>query len=70
MIVNEARVEIETADERLKLKWMFSDSNLPIIQEVAAEDVLWFAQTRPVTGSNGWRWSALPMGVGFEYSVY
>ncbi|PAV79776.1 hypothetical protein WR25_17186 [Diploscapter pachys] len=61
-IVNEARVEIETADERLKLKWMFSESNLPTVQEVAAEDVLWFAQTRPVMGSNGWRWSALPMG--------
>ncbi|VDO43743.1 unnamed protein product [Haemonchus placei] len=53
-------VTIDALDESLRLRWQFPEALLAQVQEVAAADVGWYAQSRPSDGKTGWRWTALP----------
>ncbi|XGW06355.1 hypothetical protein V3C99_016566 [Haemonchus contortus] len=53
-------VTIDALDESLRLRWQFPENLLAQVQEVAAADVGWYAQSRPSDGKTGWRWTALP----------
>ncbi|KIH67051.1 hypothetical protein ANCDUO_02620 [Ancylostoma duodenale] len=45
------------AHKKWRARFIFRDSK---VQEVAAADVAWYAQTKPSGAKNGWRWTPLP----------
>lgn len=59
-LLYQVSVTIDALDENLRLRWQFPDAVLAQMQEIAAADVGWFAQSRPTSGKTGWRWTALP----------
>ncbi|CAD6187090.1 unnamed protein product [Caenorhabditis auriculariae] len=64
----QARINMEIVEEKMKLKWEFPETVQQDLQEIATADVFWFAQTRPLHGKLGWRWSSLPAGVRLALS--
>ncbi|CAB3397609.1 unnamed protein product [Caenorhabditis bovis] len=58
----QTRVNMEIIDNEMKLQWTFPESTGEDLKELASADVFWFAQTRPLNGNLGWRWTSFPQG--------
>ncbi|KJH51480.1 hypothetical protein DICVIV_02313 [Dictyocaulus viviparus] len=58
-LLYQVTVTIDVLDETLRLRWQFPDSVRAQVQEVAAADVSWYAQSRPSNEKIGWRWTPL-----------
>ncbi|CAI5452473.1 unnamed protein product [Caenorhabditis angaria] len=56
------RVNMEVHDTGMKLKWEFPEEVIEDLKELATADIFWFAQTRPLNGNIGWRWTSLTQG--------
>ncbi|WKY14070.1 hypothetical protein Q1695_004699 [Nippostrongylus brasiliensis] len=58
-LLYQVTVTIDALDESLRLRWQFPEGVQAQIQEIAAADVSWFAQSRPSNARTGWRWTPL-----------
>ncbi|CAJ0589937.1 unnamed protein product [Cylicocyclus nassatus] len=60
-LLYQVTVTIDALGGSLRLRWQFPESVQAEVQEVAAADVGWYAQTRPSGEKKGWKWSPLPV---------
>ncbi|ETN82783.1 hypothetical protein NECAME_07788, partial [Necator americanus] len=58
-LLHQVSVTIDALEQSLRLRWQFPETVLSQVQEVAAADVSWYAQSRPSLAKNGWRWTPL-----------